>query len=106
MSDHEWRDADDIVPTAIEHHCEELIVGGRLEQRYNYLLYQFEYGNTRFLARAYLDELGTVSVHGPTDMNTKEPIQGDVDPKVLAYLRRRYRKVKRFLDGSYVPISD
>jgi hypothetical protein len=65
MTEHRFVDRDEVVPTEIEHRCEELFVGDACEARYNYIIYHFDCDGAYFWARTYIGEINTVSVHGP-----------------------------------------
>ncbi len=95
---------DTVRPTEIEHRCEEMYDGKGLIQRYNYIVYHFEIGGRYFWARAYLDDAGTAALYGPFDSRGgKNPVAaGALDDDVLAYLRRRLRKVETLGSGGYV----
>ena len=98
-------DEDAISPTMIEHRCEDIVSEGKLEQRYNYIVYHFECDSAYFWARAYLDDVKTVSLHGPFEnRTTKRPVEGAFNAAVLAYLKRRYQIVQALGDGAYAPI--
>jgi hypothetical protein len=98
-------DEDPIHPTAIEHRCEEIVSGGKLEQRYNYIVYHFECGGVYFWARTYLDDIRTVSLHGPLESRaTRRPTGGSFDEAVLAYLKRRFANVQALQKDGYAPI--
>ena len=100
-----FNDQDALQPTAIEHRCEEILSGGKLEQIYNYIIYHFEREGAYFLARTYLDDIRTVSLHGPFETRaTMRPTNGCFDEAVLAYLKRRFRNVQTLRDGGYAPI--
>jgi hypothetical protein len=98
-------DQDPVGPVTMEHRCEELFSGDRLEQRYNYIVYHFDCDGAYFWARTYLDDVKTVSLFGPFEnRTTMKPIDGSFDAAVLAYLRRRFRNVQTLLGGQYTPI--
>jgi len=103
MADHRIVGDDAVRPTEIEHRCEEMFDGMTLIQRYNYVVYHFENGGRYFWARAYLDEAGSVALYGPFDSRAaRTPIAGGtLDEDVLAYLRRRFRKVQTLGSGGY-----
>jgi hypothetical protein len=65
MTEHRIVIRDDVVPTAIEHKCEEHFAGEELEQKYNCIVYHFARNDGYFWARTYTDEISTVSVYGP-----------------------------------------
>jgi hypothetical protein len=105
MPEHKFVDGDDLKPTNIEHGCEEMFCGEVLEQKYNYILYHFDCRGGYFWARAYLDEIDTVSVHGPFEnRETLKHISGALDEALLSYLKRRFRRIKTMGSGSYVTI--
>jgi len=93
-------DSDAVVPTEIEHNIDEIWGGEKadqLEQYYNFLDYHFELDGVYFRARAYLDEIEIAVLFGPFER--RGSINKVADPKaedaVLAYLRRRFRDVRR-----------
>jgi hypothetical protein len=87
---------DAVRPNAIEHSCEELFSGGELVEKYNYIDYHFDCVGTCFRARAYLDEIETVTLHGPFDSATMTRTDGSLNEDVLAYLKRRFRCIKTY----------
>jgi hypothetical protein len=96
-------DQDPIQPVAIEHRCEELRHEGRLEQRYNCLSLRSD--DAYFWARAYLDEINTVSLFGPLESRaSRRPTGGALSEAVLAYLRRRFRIVQMLQSDGYKAI--
>ena len=98
-------DQDPIQPTAIEHRCEEIVSEGKLEQKYNYIIYHFDCGGVYFWARTYLDDIRTVSLHGPFESRaSKRLTSGSFDEAVLAYLRRRFGNVQALQNDGYAPI--
>lgn len=98
-------DSDQAKPVEIEHRCEELFAGGQLIEKYNFFVYHFEQKGRYFWAKAYKDEISTVSIFGPFERRgSREPLSGPIDDDILAYFRRRFRKVERFSEGRYVPI--
>ena len=102
----DWIDADPREPVRIEHRFAELIVDGRLEQRYNYIYYAFETEHAFYWARAYLEDANEVSVYGPFDLSTqKTRIDSPLDPEVIAYLKRRYPIVKRLGPAGYARVD-
>jgi hypothetical protein len=98
-------DEDPILPVAIEHRCEEIRDGSRLEQQYNYIDYHFESDGAYFWARTYLDRITVISLFGPFDgRTTRRPTGGAIPEAVLAYLRRRFPTVQTPKEGGYAPI--
>lgn len=99
---------DAILPTKIVHNCEQIWDGSRLEQSYNFLVYEFETEQHRYRARSYLDEIHRVAVFGPFEKTPGEslPLEGvELDSRVLAYLRRRFAQITRFGPDGYVLIA-
>jgi hypothetical protein len=98
----EVRDSgDDLIhPVQIRHEIEEIYNGGELEQIYNYIVYEFERSGTYVRARAYLDDIRTVSVFGPCrGENSGERIAAaELVDAVLAYLKRRYVRIDMFYE--------
>jgi hypothetical protein len=60
-------DGDRVLPTEIEHRCEEMFDSDRLTQKYNYVVYHFENAGHYHWARAYLEDIDTVALFGPLD---------------------------------------
>ena len=105
MAEHRIVDRDEVVPTEIEHKCEALFVGDQCEQRYNYIIYHFGCNGAYFWARTYIDEIGTVSVHGPfEDRHTMTRIHGPLNEGMLSYLKRRFRKIQTLGNDGYVDV--
>lgn len=103
--DPDFIDDDQILPTRIEHRCECILNAGAIEQRYNYLVYQFERASDSAIARAYLDQIDEVSI---LQMGGKLPV-GEMRSTefwrdVLAYLRRRYDTVTALGEEGYAPV--
>lgn len=84
--------ADPIAPVSITHSVDEIRNDGRVEQHYNFLDYRFERDGFSVRARAYLDDIETVTL-----MLEPLPI-GDVGERLVAdireYLERRYASVE------------
>jgi len=98
-------DQDLVHPIAIEHKCEEIFDGDKLEQKYNYIIYHFDCGGAYFWARTYLDDIETVSLHGPFESRaTMKPINCSFDEAALTYLRRRFQNIQTLRNGGYAPI--
>lgn len=99
---------DDIAPTRITHNSEQMWDGEALEQNYNYLVYEFETDTHIYRARAYLDTIETVAILGRIDRTSsqREMLTSDqVDPRILAYLRRRYAVITILGPAGYAPIE-
>lgn len=102
-----WVDEDAIAPLRIEHRCEALFDGDQLEEVYNYLLYEFGAGGRTYWARAYLDEIGTVSLYGPSaSQGSRKRLKEPIAPEILAYLRRRFQTIQILENDGYVPLDD
>jgi hypothetical protein len=91
---------DPVLPSAIEHKCEEIFDGDQLDQKYNYLVYHFELSRCYFSARAYLRDIESVALFGPYDSRaTMTPVEGSLDEAVIAYLKRRFWTIQNGNDG-------
>ena len=98
-------DPDRAKPTEIEHKCDEMFDGDTLLQKYNYFVYHFERDGRYFWARTYVEDIGTVSIHGPFDgRGTMKPISDPRDEAILSYLQRRFEKIDALGSGGYVTI--
>src|SRR5687767_14517957 len=105
MPDVRISSVDSIRPTEIEHRCDEMHDGKMLIQRYNYIVYHVENGGRYFWARAYLEDAGKVALYGPFgSRDAKQPLPGALDEDVLAYLRRRFKKVETLSSEGYVTV--
>lgn len=108
MSDFRMDSEDAIVPVRITHSSEQTWNGNTLEQNYNYLVYEFEIGEHIYRARAYLDDIRTVSILGRFDSAGSTPVlltKAEVDPRVLAYLQLRYAVIMLLGPTGYEPID-
>jgi len=98
-------DSDSVEPEEIEHKCEEVLVGERLEQRYSYLVYHFICDGRYFWARAYVDDIDTVSVYGPFDgRDTMNHVLGPLHEGMLSYLMRRFGRIQVLETAGYVTL--
>jgi hypothetical protein len=105
MAEERIVDGDEVVPTEIEHKCEMLFVGDECEQIYNYITYHFDCDGVYFRARAYLDEIETVSVLGPfEDRHSVNRMSGPLNEGMLSYLKRRFRKIQTLGNDGYVDV--
>ncbi len=88
---------DPITPVEIEHCVDEIWNGASLEERYNYLDYHFELGGAYCRARAYIDDIDTVTLFGPfTRRGSLSKIdQPDLQRAATIYLGKRFLTVKR-----------
>lgn len=108
MSDFRMDEEDPIVPARIVHNSEQIWNGNTLEQNYNYLDYEFETDEHLYRARAYLDDIQTVSIVGRFDRTSSEPdivTSEQIDPRILAYLRRRYAVIMIPGPSGYTPME-
>jgi hypothetical protein len=108
MSDFRMDEEDAIVPARIVHNSEQIWNGNTLEQNYNYLVYEFDTEEHLYRARAYLDDIQTVSILGRFDRASSQPeilTSEQVDPRILAYLRRRYAVIMILGPTGYTPIE-
>jgi hypothetical protein len=99
---------DPILPVRITHKSEQIWNGDRLEQDYNYIMYEFETEQHRYHARTYLNNVRTVAVYGPFEKGDARlaPVEGiEIDRRVLAYLRRRYSATTTLGSTGYVPVE-
>ncbi|MDP3459638.1 MAG: hypothetical protein Q8S09_10220 [Hyphomonas sp.] len=108
MTEMRFEEDDPIVPTKITHKSEQIWDGSSLEQSYNYLVYEFETEQHRYVARAYLGEIETVAIYGPFDRASADLVEVDgveIDQRVVAYLRRRYTEITLLGKEGYEPIE-
>jgi hypothetical protein len=89
---------DTVAPSRLEHLCDQIIFDGKIEQQYNFLSYEFVCDDMLVCARAYLDDISEVSLFGPYRRDlppeNQVPLSVAFPPSVLAYLQRRYRRLK------------
>jgi hypothetical protein len=83
-------DDDDAMPLSIVHSRDTILIDGKVDQDYRFLVYRFEGGVE---ARMYLDDVWEVSITAPID--------GAVPAPVMAYLQRRFAVIKQLggVDG-------
>ena len=108
MSDFRMDDQDAIAPARIVHNSEQIWNGNTLEENYNYLVYEFETDEHLYRARAYLDDIQKVSILGRFNRVSSQPeilTSEQVDPRILAYLRRRYAVIMILGPTGYEPIE-
>jgi hypothetical protein len=101
---------DSITPVSIEHHCEEIFVGTQLAEKYNYLDYWFELDGARMRARTYLDSRDEALLYpalGPSQPDGSPSLleTPKLRTAVIAYLRRRFRKLKELGATGYSTIK-
>ena len=107
MAEYRIVDCDNVVPTEIEHKCEEHFDGDERVQKYNYIIYHFACGGSDayFWARAYIDEIDTISVYGPFESrHAANRISGPLNEAMLSYLKRRFRRIQKLGDNGYVEL--
>jgi hypothetical protein len=96
---------DPVLPSAIEHKCEEILDGDQLNQKYNYLVYHFEVGGCYFWARAYLRNIESVALYGPFESRaTMRLVEGSLDEAVIAYLKRRFWTIQTYGRDGYATL--
>jgi len=90
-------ESDPIHPVRVRHEVDEIWDEGRLEQWYNFFVYEFEQDGLRAWARAYADDIATVSLFGPFRG------EGSLDvvaapafvEAIVGYLKRRFHRIDR-----------
>lgn len=82
MNDRRTFDRDRVLPTGIEHRCEEMFDGDRLTQKYNDVVYHFENGGHYHWACAHLKDIDT-ALPGPLDNHTRRPVAGPMGADAL-----------------------
>lgn len=108
MLDFRMDGEDAIVPARITHNSEQIWNDNTLEQNYNYLVYEFEIDEHLYRARAYLDDIQTVAILGRFDRTSSQReilTSEQIDPRILAYLRRRYAVITILGPTGYMPID-
>ncbi|NNE24096.1 MAG: hypothetical protein HKN11_15945 [Rhizobiales bacterium] len=88
--------SDPISPVEIVHDVEDIVVDGHLEQHYNFVDYHFEKYGAYCWARTYLDEIDSVSLHGPyRDRGSEQEVSApELRNEVIAYLKRRFSVIE------------
>jgi hypothetical protein len=93
---------DGVEPSDIDHKCDVLLSGESFVEKYNYLIYHFDLDGRYFWARAYIDQIDTVSIYGPFDGRvTRKPLSGAPDEAILAYLKRRFKEIQTLGEEGY-----
>jgi hypothetical protein len=102
----ELRRDDAILPSAIRHQVDEIYDGGRLQERYNFIDYDFERDGAYCRARTYLDTSGEVAVFGPfAGRDDLRPVDAPrLRDAVLEYLKRRFQTIDALGENGYVRI--
>ena len=97
---------DPIEPVEIRHDVDRIVVDGKLEQEYNYWIYQFDKYGAFIKARSYRDDIGVVSIFGPfADETCQEQIEApELYAEVLSYLKRRYMAIDRLDEEGYTTV--
>ena len=90
-------ESDPIRPIRIRHEVDEIWNEGRLEQWYNFFVYEFEQDGLRAWARSYSDDLATVSLFGPFRGEGSSDVVAAPEfvEAILGYLKRRFHRIKR-----------
>jgi hypothetical protein len=81
-------DDDNDLPCSIHHARDTIIIDGKVDQDYRFLIYTFDGADGEITARAYFDDPWEVSILTP--MN-----KAVIDLPVMRYLQRRFRVIKR-----------
>jgi hypothetical protein len=81
-------DDDNDLPRSIQHARDTVIIDGKVDQDYRFLIYTFGSAQGEVVARAYFDDPWEVSILAPTD-------GAKLDASVLRYLQRRFRVIKQ-----------
>jgi hypothetical protein len=99
-------DEDPVVPVSIDHRCEEIFDSGKLDAKYDFIVYHFECDGAYVWARSYLDRTETVSVYGPFESrDSLKETGGKFNEAMLGYLRRRFKYIEAMVHGEgYVQI--
>ncbi len=103
----EFLESDDIItPFKIKHDIDYIFNGYNIDIYYNYIDYHFERNGVYCVARAYLDEINSVSIRGIfSGSDRRETAKSrEMLEVVCNYLKRRYRKIEVFKDGEYKTI--
>ncbi len=79
---------DDDLPLAIRHHRDTIIIDGKIEQDYRFLIYRFAAEGGEIEALAYLDDVWEVSIIAPIDLIT-------LPTNISAYLQKRFNVIKQ-----------
>lgn len=93
-------------PYQIEHLVEVIGSDGQIDQIYNYLVYKFQDSSAYVWARAYLDDMGTVSIYGPFKSETDlTPVENSsLAHSVIEYMKMRYPNLQTLGASGYVKI--
>jgi len=93
-------------PYQIEHLVDVLGSDGQIDQVYNYLVYRFQDNGAYIWARAYLDDIGTISIYGPFNSDTDlTPVENSsLMNGVIDYMKIRYADLQAFGENGYVKI--
>lgn len=91
-------EVDAIQPFKIKHHVDEITEGGRLVERYNYVVYEFENKDGYVWARTYMDEVVKVAIYGPfaNRSRSSKVAAPKLEAAVVDYLKRRFSRIDRF----------
>jgi hypothetical protein len=102
MAEDQFVNRDDIRPIEIEHRCDGF---SALLQRYSYIVYHFDCDGSYFWARAYTDDIVSVSVYGPFESRDKRNLtSGPLDEAMLSYLKLRFRKIQKLGKEGYTAV--
>jgi hypothetical protein len=86
------------IAVTISHHRDKLVFGGKVEQDYRFINYEFETPAGNVAATMYLDDTQCVRITAPV---YSQPIPG----AVMHYLSRRFQTIEQLGGGNgYVQI--
>lgn len=97
---------DAIQPSEIRHRVEDIFVGDRLDERYNFIDYHFERDGAYCRARTYVVSISNVAIFGPfAGRDDHQSIDApELREAVLDYLKRRFAKINELGGDGYVTI--
>jgi hypothetical protein len=98
-------EADAIQPFKISHHVDEITEEGRLVERYNYVVYEFENNGGYVWAKTYLDEVDNIAIYGPfADRSRTSKVSApELETAVVGYLKRRFDRIDRLNPDENAP---
>lgn len=97
---------DSIRPKSIRHEVDEIFADGELQQRYNFIEYEFEKDGAFCRARAYIDSISEVAVFGPfVSKDELSPLtEDDFKNSVVDYMKRRFDLIVELGEYGYVTL--
>ena len=96
------RSDDSIHPSAIRHEVAEIYEGRQLQERYNFIDYEFEQEGAYCRARTYLATIGEVVIFGPYvgQIDLRSVNAPHFRDAVLEYLKRRFEAIDQLDDSA------